>query len=76
VSPEQVLYQSPLLYRVLREEDGALSIEVVVGGIVMNTVRVRLTAQEAEAYAREGSAFTDRLAREIMAQPSFGGRAR
>jgi hypothetical protein len=76
VSQEQVLYQSPLLYRVLREEDGALSIEVVVGGIVMTTVRVRLTAQEAEAYAREGSAFTDRLAQEIMAQPSFGGRAR
>jgi hypothetical protein len=76
VSQEQVLYQSPLLYRVLREEDGALSIEVVVGGIAMTTVRVRLTAQEAEAYAREGSAFTDRLAQEIMAQPSFGGRAR
>jgi hypothetical protein len=76
VSQEQVLYQSPLLYRVLREEDGALSIEVVVGGIAMTTVRVRFTAQEAEAYAREGSAFTDRLAQEIMAQPSFGGRAR
>lgn len=76
MSQEQVLYQSPLLYRVLREEDGALSIEVVVGGIAMSTVRVRLTAQEAEAYSREGSAFTDRLAREIMAQPSFGGRAR
>jgi hypothetical protein len=76
VSPEQVLYQSPLLYRVLREEDGSLSIEVVVGGIAMHSVRVSLTAQEAEAYAREGSAFTDRLAQEIMAQPSFGGRAR
>lgn len=75
MSQEQVLYQSPLLYRVLREEDGALSIEVVVGGIAMHAVRVRLTAQEAEAYAREGSVFTDRLAREIMAQPSFGGRA-
>jgi hypothetical protein len=76
VSREQVLYQSPLLYRVLREEDGTLSIEVVVGGIAMSTVRVRLTAQEEEAYAREGSAFSDRLAREIMAWPSFGGRAR
>ncbi len=72
---EQVLYQSPLLYRVLREEDGALVIEVVVGGIAMYAVRVRLTPQEAKAYAREGSAFSDRLAREIMAQPSFGGRA-
>jgi hypothetical protein len=75
VSREQVLYQSPLLYRVLREEDGTLLIEVVVGGIAMSTVRVRLTAQEAQAYARTGSAFTDQLAREIMAQPSFGGRA-
>jgi hypothetical protein len=76
VSQEEVLYQSPLLYRVLREEDGTLLIEVVVGGIAMSAVRVRLTSQEAEAYAREGSAFTDRLAREIMARPSFGGRAK
>ncbi len=49
-----MLYQSPFLYCVLREEDGTLSIEVVVGGIAMSTVRVRLTAQEAEAYARGG----------------------
>jgi hypothetical protein len=76
VSQEQVLYQSPLLYRVLREEDGTLVIEVVVGGIAMSSVRVSLNSQEAEAYGREGSAFTDRLAREIMAWPSFGGRAR
>jgi hypothetical protein len=75
VSREQVLYQSPLLYRLLREEGGALVIEVVVGGIALSSVRVRLTAEEAEAYAREGTAFTDRLAQEIMARPSFGGRA-
>jgi hypothetical protein len=60
---------------VLREEGGALLLEVVVGGIALSSVRVRLTAQEAEAYAREGTAFTDRLASEIMAEPSFGGRA-
>ncbi len=75
MSREQLLYQSPLLYRVLREAAGTLVIEVVVGGIAMSAVRVRLTAQEAEAYAREGSAFTDRLARDIMTRPSFGGRA-
>jgi hypothetical protein len=75
VSNEQVLYQSPLLYRMLREESGALLIEVVVGGIAMSAVRVRLDAKEAEAYAREGSTFSDGLARAIMAQPSFGGRA-
>lgn len=75
MSAEQVLYQSPLLYRVLREASGALVIEVVVGGIAMSAVRVRLDAQEAEAYAREGSSFSDQLAREIMARPTFGGRA-
>lgn len=75
MSAEQVLYQSPLLYRVLREASGALVIEVVVGGIAMSAVRVRLDAQEAEAYAREGSSFSDQLAREIMARPSFGGRS-
>jgi hypothetical protein len=75
VSPQQVLYQSPLLYRVLREEDGGLLIEVVVGGFAMSEVRVRLTEQEAEAFAREGSAFSDGLARAILSSPPFGGRS-
>lgn len=72
---EEVLYQSPLMYRVLREGSGKLVIEVVVGGIAMYSVRVRLDAHEAEAYAREGTAFSDGLARQIMADPKFGGRA-
>lgn len=72
---EEVLYQSPLMYRVLREAKGALVIEVVVGGIAMSAVRVRLDPSEAQAYEREGSRFSDRLAREIMANPKFGGRA-
>jgi len=75
MSREQVVHQSPLLYRVLREEDGALVIEVVVGGIAMSAVRVRLTEAEAEAFTREGSAFSDRLAKDIMAWPPFGGRS-
>lgn len=75
MSEEQVLYQSPLLYRVLREASGALLIEVVVGGIAMSAVRVRLDAQESAMYAREGARFSDRLAREIIARPGFGGRA-
>ncbi len=75
MSEEQVLYQSPLLYRVLREASGALLIEVVVGGIAMSAVRVHLDAQEAATYAREGARFSDRLAREILARPGFGGRA-
>ncbi|MCE9671625.1 hypothetical protein LY474_27840 [Myxococcus stipitatus] len=74
-SEEQVLYVSPLLYRLLRAADGALVIEVVVGGFAMSAVRVRLTAEEAQAYAREGQAWADRLARDIMARPSFDGRA-
>lgn len=75
MSSEEVLYQSPLMYRVLREAGGALLIEVVVGGFAMSAVRVRLDAQEEAAYAREGSAYSDRLAREIMARPAFDGRA-
>lgn len=75
MSSEEVLYQSPLMYRVLREASGATVIEVVVGGIAMSAVRVRLDAQEAAAFARDGKAFSDPLAREIMAQPAFGGRA-
>jgi hypothetical protein len=63
------------MYRVLREGSGALVIEVVVGGIAMTTVRVRLDDREAAAWAREGSAFADRLARAIMADPPFGGRS-
>ena len=75
MSDEQVLYQSPLMYRVLREGGGGLVIEVVVGGMAMTAVRVRLDAQESEAYTREGSTFSDKLAREIMGRPKFGGRA-
>ena len=75
MSDEEVLLQSPLLYRLLRERSGGLIIEVVVGGIAMSAVRVRLDAQETAAYAREGRAFTDRLAQAIQADPPFGGRA-
>ncbi|AGC48956.1 hypothetical protein MYSTI_07684 [Myxococcus stipitatus DSM 14675] len=75
MSGEEVVYQSPLLYRVLREADGGLVIEVVVGGIAMDAVRVRLTEREAEDFARDGHVFSDKLARAIMAQPFFGGRA-
>ncbi|MBL9104230.1 MAG: hypothetical protein JNL82_25010 [Myxococcales bacterium] len=75
MSAEHVLYQSPLMYRVLREAGGSVALEVVVGGVAMYTVRVRLDDAELAAYEREGSSFSDRLAREIMARPDFGGRA-
>ncbi|PTL85709.1 hypothetical protein [Vitiosangium sp. GDMCC 1.1324] len=75
MSDEEVLLQSPLLYRLVRDRSGALIIEVVVGGIAMSAVRVRLNPQETAAYAREGQAFADRLAKAIMADPPFGGRA-
>lgn len=75
MSDEEVLLQSPLLYRLLRDRSGALLIEVVVGGIAMSAVRVHLNAQETAAYAREGQPFADRLAKAIMADPPFGGRA-
>ncbi|HLT37932.1 MAG TPA: hypothetical protein VK034_16720 [Enhygromyxa sp.] len=71
---EQVIYQSPMMYRLLRDGDGLL-IEVVVGGIAMSAVRVRLSADEADEYEREGSRASDRLASAIMADPRFGGRA-
>jgi hypothetical protein len=75
MSDEEVLLQSPLLYRLLRDRSGALLLEVVVGGIAMSMVRVRLNAEETAAYVREGQAFADRLAKAIMADPPFGGRA-
>ncbi|PRQ09381.1 hypothetical protein [Enhygromyxa salina] len=71
---EQVIYQSPLMYRILRDGDG-LVIEVVVGGIAMSSVRVRLTEDEALAYERDGSRASDKLANAIMASPRFGGRS-
>ena len=75
MSDEEVLIQSPLMYRLLRAPDGTLTLEVVVGGIAMYEVRVWLNADEAAAYAREGRAFADRMARAIMADPPFGGRS-
>ncbi|NMO14095.1 hypothetical protein HPC49_37405 [Pyxidicoccus fallax] len=75
MSDEEVLIQSPLMYRLLRAPDGTLTLEVVVGGFAMYEVRVRLTAEEAEQYAREGRAFADRMAQAIMANPPFGGRS-
>ncbi len=71
---EEVVYQSPLMYRILRE-GGGLVIEVVVGGIALSAVRVRLSADEAQSYEREGSRFSDRLANAVMADPRFGGRS-
>ncbi|KIG13849.1 hypothetical protein DB30_07504 [Enhygromyxa salina] len=65
---EEVVYQSPLMYRILRDDAG-LVIEVVVGGIAMSTVRVRLSAEQALAYERDGSGFSDQLANAIMASP-------
>ncbi|MFP2912588.1 hypothetical protein ACLESD_47765 [Pyxidicoccus sp. 3LFB2] len=75
MSDEEVLHQSPLLYRLLRAPDGSLILEVVVGGFAMYEVRVRLTPEEAESYAREGRAFADRMAQAVMADPPFGGRS-
>lgn len=69
------LLSSPLLYRLLRQADGTLAMEVVVGGIAMSTVRMQLTGEEAAAYAQQGTAATDRLAQSIQANPSFFGRA-
>ena len=75
MSGEQVLHQSPMMYRLLREPSGALILEVVVGGFAMSEVRVRLEPEEVEAWNREGSRFSDRLASAITADPKFGGRA-
>ncbi|MEZ4449075.1 MAG: hypothetical protein R3B09_06310 [Nannocystaceae bacterium] len=75
MSDEEVLYQSPMLYRMIREGSGGLVIEVVVGGFAMTTVRVRLDAAESDAYAREGRAYSDRLAKAITARPAYDGRA-
>lgn len=72
---EELFRSSPWLYRLLRAPDGMLILEVVVGTIAMYEVRVRLTPEEAAAYAREGTAFTDRMAQEIIANPRFHGRA-
>jgi hypothetical protein len=71
---EQLVYRSPMMYSILRDDAGLL-IEVVVGGVAMSAVRVRLSAAEADAYAREGSKASDRLAAAITADPPFGGRS-
>jgi hypothetical protein len=71
---EQVVYRSPMMYSILRDGAGLL-IEVVVGGFAMSAVRVRLSADEAAAYEREGSKASDRLAAAITADPPFGGRS-
>jgi|GEM_PF-824323 len=75
MSAEQVVYQSPMLYRLLRDGSEALIIEVVVGGIAMSAVRVRLSDDEAAHYARAGSSYSDQLAQAITANPRFDGRA-
>lgn len=75
MSSEEELYKSPLLYRVLRKPEGALVLEVVVGGIFMSTVRVELDDAEASRYAQLGAQFADRMALQIMSEPTYGGRA-
>jgi hypothetical protein len=75
VSGEEVLYKSPYMYQLVRAPDGTLIIEVVVGGFALYEVRVRLNEEEAASYAREGTAFTDRMAQAIVASPAYGGRS-
>ncbi|KFE66569.1 hypothetical protein [Hyalangium minutum] len=76
MSGEEELFRSGAwMYRLLRAADGTLILEVVVGTIAMYEVRVRLNEDEAAAYAREGTAFTDRMAQDIIANPRFHGRA-
>lgn len=75
MSSEEELYKSPLLYRVLRKPEGALVLEVVVGGIFMSTVRVDLDEAEAARFAQQGAQFADRMALQIMSEPTYGGRA-
>lgn len=72
---DEELFTSPRMYRLLRAGDGSLAIEVAIGGIATSTMRVRLTAEEATAYQREGRVATDRLAQDIEANPPFFGRA-
>ena len=69
---DDVVFQSPKMYRVLRE-GGQWVLEVVVGGIAMYAVRVRMTADEVAAFHRDGHA--DGLAKAVMADPKLGGRA-
>lgn len=72
---EEVLRNNAWMYRLLRAPEGTLTLAVVVGGIAMYEVRVRLTEEEAAAYAREGADFIDRMAKDIIANPRFHGRA-
>lgn len=76
MSGQQVLYQSPMMHRLLRESDGSLVLEVVVGGMAMYEVRVTLSDEEVRGWESEGKGYIDRLAAAIVADPPFGGRAR
>lgn len=76
MSGQQVLYQSPMMHRLLRNSDGSLVLEVVVGGMAMHEVHVTLSAEEVRGWEREGKGYIDRMAAAIVADPDFDGRAR
>jgi hypothetical protein len=53
------------MYAVTVDSEGIKYLEVVCGGIAMENVVVRLTAQEVSLYEARGAAFLDQLAARV-----------
>lgn len=66
----QTLYEKPWSHDVVLDEDtGAYFIDVVCGGSVIYTLRIRLTAEEVEQFLADPTSL-ETLASQIAYSPS------
>ena len=67
---EILLSNDERMYELLRDDDGILRLNVVVGDIGMYELSVVLTEQETATFAEEGPSFIEDLAYQVARAPS------
>jgi hypothetical protein len=62
----KVIYESEQMYKLLDDGKGGLVLEVVCGTAAMYAVRMSLTDAEKQKYGKEGAAWLDGLAADVV----------
>jgi hypothetical protein len=61
---DRVIYEKEGWHRLL--DQGGLVLEVLIGTVAAYVVRMRLSDEEQDRYRREGAAYIDELARDVL----------
>lgn len=62
---EEIIVDEQRMYALTKDNANQLYIEVVTGGIAMETIVLRLTEEERKSYSEVGKSFLDDLARDV-----------